>query len=144
MKVKKGMEDNKTYTDKQINKMFSNIPKHIHVQSVNNFLVDEDTKNKYYELKKQGAFDVNDENEEENNKVERRELDDCCPVCLEDLEEDDDLDYCKYSCGKPIHTLCFNMWVQKQADPTCLFCRALWNQEDDDNIDKNNYVNLST
>ncbi len=49
--------------------------------------------------------------------------DDVCPVCLDDLTGD--LDYCKYSCGKPIHKVCFSMWTSKKQT-TCVFCNADW------------------
>ena len=50
---------------------------------------------------------------------------DLCPICLDDLENGTELDYCKYSCGKPIHTICFKMWAKKKSK-TCVFCRENW------------------
>lgn len=53
-------------------------------------------------------------------------MDDICPVCLDDLDKTNTLDYCRYGCGKSIHKKCFNIWCKAKPTKTCLFCRQLW------------------
>jgi len=50
---------------------------------------------------------------------------DICPICLDPLENGKDLDFCRYSCGKTIHSKCFSMW-EKAKGSVCVFCRAQW------------------
>jgi hypothetical protein len=112
------------YTDDELVNMFKNIPIVTHC-----LCVGDSVKNKYDKLKSNNglvvAKDVND---------------DVCPICLDDLEGDNqNLDYCKYSCGKYIHSHCYDMMYINQANATrlCVFCRAPWNK---DNNSK--YINL--
>ena len=50
---------------------------------------------------------------------------DVCPICLDPLENGKDLDYCRFSCGKTIHSKCFSMWERTKGS-ICVFCRADW------------------
>ena len=50
---------------------------------------------------------------------------DICPICLDPLENGKELDFCRYSCGKTIHSKCFSMW-EKTKGSICVFCRAQW------------------
>ena len=62
----------------------------------------------------------------EGKEVEQRfEKGDICPICLDPLENGKDLDFCRYSCGKTIHSKCFSMW-EKSRGSICVFCRAQW------------------
>jgi hypothetical protein len=59
-------------------------------------------------------------------EVEQKfEKGDICPICLDPLENGKDLDFCRYSCGKTIHSKCFSMW-EKTKGSICVFCRAQW------------------
>ena len=59
-------------------------------------------------------------------EVEQKfEKDDICPICLDPLENGKDLDFCRYSCGKTIHSKCFSMWERTKGS-ICVFCRAQW------------------
>lgn len=53
----------------------------------------------------------------------------CC-VCYELMTEDANLAYCKFSCGRNLHTDCMERWVKhKQSvgqDITCPLCRESW------------------
>ena len=90
------------YSDEELSQMFMNIP-HI-------------SRNLIYK----------GENNEEQKIVEQKfEKGDICPVCLDDLENGKELDYCKYSCGKTIHKKCFSMW-EKSKGKVCVFCRGKW------------------
>jgi len=52
---------------------------------------------------------------------------DVCPICLAefDLDKPDDLDYCKWGCGQPVHRSCFQAWSRDFRN-TCVFCQAWW------------------
>ena len=64
-------------------------------------------------------------------EVEGKEVDqkfdagDICPICLDPLENGQELDFCRFSCGKTIHKKCFSMW-EKSKGSICVFCRAKW------------------
>lgn len=113
MKVKEEDEDTKEFSVDELKTMFSNIPK-----ITNNLEITSDLKNKYTDLK----------NKEKTTSIEvkRKSLDDLCPICLDDLSNGDDIDYCKYTCGKNIHKACFEMW-SKQQNNKCVFCKQSWN-----------------
>ena len=62
----------------------------------------------------------------EGKEVEQKfEEGDICPICLDPLENGKELDFCRYSCGKTIHSKCFSMWVKSKGS-ICVFCRAQW------------------
>lgn len=68
----------------------------------------------------------------ENNlgmKVQRK--DESCPICMEDLENGEAIDFCKYGCGKSIHSQCFKMWCGKSPNQikTCVYCRTEWEKK---------------
>jgi len=65
--------------------------------------------------------------------------DDLCPVCLDDIVNGEEFDYCKTSCGRCIHTQCFKMWSM-QNGKFCVFCRGAWANNNTDTL---NYVNLN-
>ncbi len=48
-----------------------------------------------------------------------------CPICLDGLDYGT-LDYCKYSCGQPIHVECFYKWSYGKKIATCVYCRHDW------------------
>ena len=114
MKVDPDNEDQEEYDEEELLEMFSNIP-----DITNNLIVDETKKKTYHKL-------VKNKNKLEKKEVIQKETDDLCPICLDDLENGDDLDYCKYSCGKPVHKVCYGMWVKAKANQTCIYCRANW------------------
>lgn len=113
-------EDQKKYTDKELVEMFNNIP------SITNQLIVDDKIKQTYKLNSQSA----------HQSVTMKTTDDLCPICLDDLNNNEELDYCKYSCGKPIHKICFDMWAKKK-NSLCVFCRASWKGKVD-----GQYVNL--
>ncbi len=115
--MKGDSEDKPVFTNQDVLEMFTNIPR-----ITNNLIVDDAKRQKYDKFKK--AI-VNGTPLSDTQKVDKKSEDDLCPICLDDLTNGDDLDYCKYSCGKHIHLDCFNMW-SKQKGSTCVFCRAKW------------------
>ena len=62
--------------------------------------------------------------------------DDICGICFDDLDNGDTLDYCKYSCGKPIHLECFEMYCEKKGKK-CINCNSSWEK-----IITETYINL--
>lgn len=114
--------DKKRYSDEDLVTMFNNIP-----PITNNLVVGQNKKEKYKKLKGNDGKIIT---------VDIRGTDDLCPICLDDLQDGNKLDYCKYSCGKPIHELCFQMWCKKK-DATCVFCRRPWFP-----VDNGKYINL--
>lgn len=97
--------DKKTYDDNDLVIMFNNIP-----EIVSALFVDNDIRKKYVEL---------------NPKNITMKDDDVCPICLDDIYNGQDIDYCKTQCGKCVHIECFNMW-SKNKDPVCVMCKASW------------------
>lgn len=112
MKVNTGNVDQELYTSIEVQNMFNNIP-----EVTKLLCVDDKMKEKYHKLKNN-----------ESLEVEKKDTDDLCPMCLDDLNNGSELDYCKYSCGKSIHKDCINMWLSSGKD-NCLICREVWNKE---------------
>jgi hypothetical protein len=105
-----------TYTDTDLVIMFASIP-----QVNDSIVADNKTITKYKKM-------------ETNNQIQQKGTDDNCLVCLDELENGEDLTYCNFSCGKPIHKLCFEM-ISKKSVPNCLFCSKPFNVQQQ-------YVNL--
>ncbi len=51
-----------------------------------------------------------------------------CPICLEELTTDEELDFCKLGCGKSLHVFCWSNWlkIKHSNDLKCIYCRANW------------------
>ena len=94
----------KSYSDEDLSEMFMNIPP-----------IAQDL------IYKGDNIERNDGKEVE----QKFEKGDICPICLDPLENGKDLDFCRYSCGKTIHSKCFSMWVKSKGS-VCVFCRAQW------------------
>ena len=92
------------YSDDDLTDMFSNIPPV--------------AQNLMYK----GDEMENNEGKEVEQKFEKGDI---CPICLDPLENGKELDFCRYSCGKTIHSKCFSMWVKSKGS-ICVFCRAQW------------------
>lgn len=109
MKINKG-EDKPKYSPAELIDMFRNIPK-----EVEHLYVDADTYKKYDQMKNQ-----------ESGNVQMKSIeDDLCPICLDDLTNGEDIEYCKTRCGKAIHRECFKMW-SRGREKACMFCRSPW------------------
>jgi hypothetical protein len=54
-----------------------------------------------------------------------------CPICVFDMEPDEELVWCKAACGQNFHKVCFEQWRQSKhgGRVTCVYCRSEW-QED--------------
>jgi len=78
------------------------------------------------------------------------EPDDMCPVCYDTMSPSETLVFCKSSCGKSLHALCFKEWsLAKNGKPTCVYCRANWVDEVTPNkntpihLNEEGYINLA-
>lgn len=126
MRVKKELIDKEKYDEYELKEMFQNIP-----NIIENIFVNHNIK-KIYDNKYKNQI-LND-----NHEVKQKSTNDLCPICLDDLENGEELDYCKYSCGKPIHKGCFAMWIKKKSNE-CVYCRHSWTNL---STDKQMYINL--
>lgn len=117
------------YDDEELKTMFENIP-----EITRNLIPKASIRKTYKKIKTQEGEDDDEDEEEEQDKEKGKDEEkiveqkpyqgDSCPICLDDLEGKD-IDYCKYSCGKSIHKVCFKMWCKKNNN-TCVYCRCEW------------------
>eukprot|EP00347_Sterkiella_histriomuscorum_P013158 403365789 len=69
---------------------------------------------------------------DKREKVSRQKLDaeETCCVCYEVMKEEENLTFCKYGCGRNIHTDCIEVWVKHKLSVaqkiTCPLCRIDW------------------
>ena len=127
----------KKFTNENLDEMFNNIP-----LITNNLIVDKSKRDKFHEItnniKSNNSKEINSKTD---NKVKQRLNDnDICPICLDNINNGKELDYCKYSCGLTLHKKCFQMW-EKRNKGICVFCRANWYKNKKKNK-PNLYVNL--
>jgi hypothetical protein len=73
-------------------------------------------------------FSSDDDN---NHASTRKPIDGECPICVFDMEPDEDIVWCKASCGQNFHKDCFEQWkISKRGGRvTCVYCRAEWQEE---------------
>jgi hypothetical protein len=128
MGLSKGDEDKKVFDKNDLADMFSNIP------TITNNLIIDNSKKKLYDAIKLGKLARG-----ESQAITQKDTDDLCPICLDDLENGDELDFCKYSCGKSIHVKCFSMWCKVRPEQNCVFCKHSWLEKPKE---KSNYINL--
>lgn len=107
LRVLKGVTVRRKYNKDTLRIMFDNIPKFLD----NDLFVDKKAYDLFHNV---------------NVKPVDQKFDDLCPVCLEDVSRSQKLNYCKYECGKSIHSMCFNMWSENTGIMKCLFCRCDW------------------
>lgn len=114
--------DNKIYTPKELEIMFLNIP------IITQCMLSDDKIKKYKDLTTE-------------KKVIKKGTDDVCPICLDDLENDEELDYCKYSCGKHVHKNCFDIINKVNKKNKCVSCAGSWFAPKGKN--NGEYINIS-
>lgn len=65
--------------------------------------------------------------------VRRRDPDDACAICMDSIGASDQLVWCRSSCGRSVHKLCFEAWeaecVENGRTATCVHCRAAWSPD---------------
>jgi len=71
-------------------------------------------------------------NQNNNFGTKVQKKDDNCPVCMDDLENGEAVDFCKFGCGKSIHSECFIMWCKKNpsGERRCVYCRTEWEKKE--------------
>ena len=125
MKVNSEDEDTKKYEDGELVYMFSKIP-----NIAKNVKISKTQLDKYKILKKSDS--------KTSITSKQKDMDDICPICLDDLTNGMKVVYCKYSCGKNIHSDCFKMWSKQKNKPECVYCRMPWN-----NLKNAKYINIT-
>ena len=48
--------------------------------------------------------------------------DDVCPICLDDILNNEEYIHYKFSCGKCVHTECYDNWTKSRLVKNCIFC----------------------
>ncbi|AYV78655.1 MAG: hypothetical protein Edafosvirus22_12 [Edafosvirus sp.] len=107
--------DSHQYTDDELKMMFTFIP-----PITDALCIDHLTRKKYDVHRTKIAVGTTDKT------ITMKGKDDLCPVCLDDIVNGEEFDYCKTSCGRCIHNSCFKMWSSKNGE-FCVFCRGSWN-----------------
>ena len=123
MHIEEDMEDSKKYSNEDLTDMFNSIP-----EIMNNLIISDKIIDKYNNVK--------DTDNKKSITVEQRAINDLCPICLDDLDNGSEIDYCKFSCGNNVHKDCMNMWLKIKKN-LCVFCKKPWN-----NTVSHDYINL--
>ncbi len=137
MNVSPDKEDLKKYSNQDLLKMFTNIP-----PVTNNLIVNNNAQKEYMKHKKDGIFIGKDSTNKKDDKIKKQRFDDICPICLDDITDEEDSDFCKYSCGKSVHKICFEKWMDvTHSKKKCIFCQADWGPKKH-NVTPSKYINL--
>lgn len=80
---------------------------------------------------------------EETAGVQRRSLEEDCPICFDSLQSSATT-YCRGQCGGNMHLDCWRRWKARQSAPTCPLCRTPWMEAGGPSspANKEGYVNL--
>ena len=106
-----------SYKDYELVQMFNNIPPYID----HNVAFNKTTETNYNICIVNGIGEI---------KKITQKFNDACPICLDDIISDsNNVDYCKYGCGKSVHKKCFKMWNNVSHTNKCAFCRNDWHDE---------------
>jgi hypothetical protein len=108
MKVNNTIEDNKIFSREELIEMITNIPINITSSVINDI-----TSNK-----KIISTDI-------IVKMKIIDDEDICSICFDNLNNGEELDYCKYKCGKAIHAECFKIYCEINA-MKCINCSCSW------------------
>lgn len=92
----------------------------------------------------------------EDKDGKRKSVDGECPICVEDLEANDEqIVWCQAACGNNLHKACFDQWAasKRGAPVTCPYCRTNWQDAIDTNelkhvsknatVGRDGYVNIA-
>lgn len=101
--------DQDVYSNDELIDMFKRIPKVTDI-----LCVSKEVKKKYENLK--------------NKNITEKDLDDMCPICLDELENGTDLCHCRFSCGRHVHVECFEM-IMKNKKKYCIYCKQSWDEK---------------
>ncbi|KAH8679983.1 hypothetical protein BGZ60DRAFT_241636 [Tricladium varicosporioides] len=72
-----------------------------------------------------------DEDDDTIYNGKRKPIEGECPICVFDMEADEEIVWCKAACGQNFHKECFQHWKSSKngGQVTCVYCRTEW-QED--------------
>lgn len=98
--------DKPIYTKDDLSDMFKNIP-----PTTELFRVSADLKNKYDKLLNLATSD------------KTKDTDDNCPICMDGLNNGEELLTCKTHCGRHVHKECFDMYSKGNRGAKCIYCR---------------------
>ncbi|KAI4641084.1 hypothetical protein J4E93_007962 [Alternaria ventricosa] len=100
--------------------------------------------------------DGKDGTEQEGQDGNRKPIEGECPICYDELGENEPIVYCKASCGNNVHKACMANWIAvSKGKATCPYCRAKWEADtgfegklgevDTKNLERNEdgYVNVA-
>ncbi|KAI4960443.1 hypothetical protein J4E86_002065 [Alternaria arbusti] len=100
--------------------------------------------------------DGKDGTEKEGQDGNRKPIEGECPICYDELGENESIVYCKASCGNNVHKACMANWIAvSKGKATCPYCRAKWEADigfegklgevDTKNLERNEdgYVNVA-
>lgn len=77
-----------------------------------------------------GAGEAEAKKEAEKGVTQKSLDDEDCAICYEEFKAGEAVVWCRSSCGKNVHTACFQMWAatarEKGTQITCVYCRAPW------------------
>lgn len=67
---------------------------------------------------------------EEEFDGKRKPVEDDCPICCMEFEDNEEVVWCRAACGNNVHKACFDQWAKtKLGHVTCPFCRTEWEEE---------------
>ena len=53
----------------------------------------------------------------------RKPIEDDCPICCMEFEDDEEITWCRAACGNNIHTGCFDAWAKTKAGKCISYCQ---------------------
>jgi len=121
MNVDENVVNQHTFTNKEVTSMFNNIPAIVEQIKIDNIM-----KNKY------------EHRIPNDKKILMIGMDDLCPICLDDMDNGEEYEYCKNFCSRAVHSECF-LACKKNNMNKCVFCRNPFNEKHNET---QNYVNL--
>jgi len=71
-------------------------------------------------LKRTGISKSNTTDQKAHKVVQRPYVGDICGICLEDMTDKCQVVFCTLTCGKSIHSACFEQW--KKFKKSCVYC----------------------
>ena len=121
----------KALLSSELETIFNNAP-----QTLFGVLANDQVRTKYAQM----TGNAVDNSNSNDNKIERKEIEGDCAICMEEMIEGKNdrknaLVWCQGQCGQNIHKQCFNEWAKNQIssgdEVTCPYCRTRWANSED-------------
>ncbi|KAH8821202.1 putative RING finger domain protein [Xylogone sp. PMI_703] len=85
----------------------------------------------------------------------RKPIEGDCPICMMEMETQEEIVWCQGACGNNVHKNCFQQWAKtKTGEVKCVYCRTPWVAEKGDLkslaksgdalINEEGYVNIAS